>query len=185
MWISLMGIFNHDSTIFDKFNLPKKVDKNVLINQLLLQSAEREILYADPNLLKDYIGYWSAARVDVWEHLFATTKYDYNPIENYDRNEVWSDTEKMLIKIVNRLGIIILDMGRIRGLLKQTVKKMTIKQRLILRTYGRQDNGGLLITSAPILASHAMGIAVVPLTLQATAQKTLHIVVAYTVTSEQ
>lgn len=94
MWISLMGIFNHDSTIFDKFNLPKKVDKNVLINQLLLQSAEREILYADPNLLKDYIGCWSAARVDVWEHLFATTEYDYNPIENYDRNEVWSDTEK-------------------------------------------------------------------------------------------
>ena len=93
MWISLLGIYNHDTTIFDNFILPENVDKNILVNLILLRAAELEILYAEPELLKKYINYWSGTCVHVWEHLLQTTEYTYNPIENYDRNEEWSDNE--------------------------------------------------------------------------------------------
>lgn len=93
MWISVLGIYNHDNTIFDQFILPKHVDKNILVNLILLRAAELEILYAEPELLKKYINYWSGTHAHVWEHLLETTEYTYNPIENYDRNEEWSDTE--------------------------------------------------------------------------------------------
>lgn len=93
MWISLLGLYNHDQTLFDTLKLPKKVDKNILVNLILCRSAELEILYAEPKTLKSYINYWSASRVSIWEHLLKTTEYDYNPIENYDRNEEWTDNE--------------------------------------------------------------------------------------------
>lgn len=52
MWVSILGIYNHDNTIFDHFILPEHVDKNILVNLILFRAAELEILYAEPELLK-------------------------------------------------------------------------------------------------------------------------------------
>ena len=39
------------------------------------------------------IGRWSAKELPIWERLYKTTLLEYNPIENYDRMEEWTEAE--------------------------------------------------------------------------------------------
>ena len=91
--MSLLGLYSYDNTIFDELVLPEALDSSVLVDNLLMDAASLEILYPDPVFLKEAIGRWSAKRIGVWNELYATTQYEYNPIHNYDRTEEWTDTE--------------------------------------------------------------------------------------------
>jgi hypothetical protein len=51
-----------------------------------------EVLYPNPVVFKNLLGVWSQKNLDVWNRLYATTQYEYNPIENYNRYEEGSDT---------------------------------------------------------------------------------------------
>ena len=39
------------------------------------------------------IGRWSAKELPIWDRLYKTTLLEYNPIENYDRKEKWTEDE--------------------------------------------------------------------------------------------
>ena len=82
--LDLMGIYNYDSTVLDLMQIPSVLDRQTLIDNLLMESAEMEILYSNSDLLKRAIGSWSAKNLHVWEKLYDTTQYDYNPIWNKD-----------------------------------------------------------------------------------------------------
>ena len=90
--LSLMGLFNWDKTLFDLFQLPAGLDKETVINNLLAETAELEILYPNPTVLRNLIGVWSRKNLDVWTKLLETTTYEYNPIENYNRYEEGTST---------------------------------------------------------------------------------------------
>ena len=90
--ISPMGLFNWDNTLFDLMQIPAQLDRETLINNILAETAELEVLYANPTVFKSLLGVWSATQIDVWNRLYATTQYDYNPIENYNRYETGSDS---------------------------------------------------------------------------------------------
>lgn len=85
--IDLITIYNYDDTIFDLLQLPKAMNKDDFINNLLLETAELELLYSKPDFLKFAIGAWSKKELDIWEKLEATLHYDYDPIYNTDRTE--------------------------------------------------------------------------------------------------
>lgn len=89
--LSPLGLFNWDSTLFDLMVIPSALDKETLINNLLAETAELEVLYANPVVMKNLIGVWSNKNLDVWNRLYETTQYEYNPIENYNRYETGSD----------------------------------------------------------------------------------------------
>ena len=85
--LDLITIFNYDNTIFDNLQLPASMNKNDFINNLLLETAELELLYSRPDFLKFAIGAWSTKALSIWEKLDATLHYEYNPIYNTDRTE--------------------------------------------------------------------------------------------------
>ena len=89
--MSLLGLYNWDNTILDGFIVPPNVDRETVINNLLRECAELEVLYPQPEALKFFIGEWSKERLPVWTKLESTLHYDYNPINNYDRYEEWTD----------------------------------------------------------------------------------------------
>lgn len=91
--LDLMALYNYDATILCDLVIPADVSRETFIHNLLLETAELEILYPRPDFLKFAIAEWSKKRLPVWEKLEATTKLEYNPIENYDRKEDWTDTE--------------------------------------------------------------------------------------------
>ena len=98
--LSFLGLYNYDPELFSLMTWPDAflgdspaLSKEAFINELLAQTAELEVLYPSPGFMKNMIGIWSKTRVDIWNHLYETTTYDYNPIENYDRTEEGHDTD--------------------------------------------------------------------------------------------
>lgn len=89
--ISPMGLYNWDNTIFDLLVIPEALDRDTLINNLLLETAELEVLYTSPVTFRYAVGQWSKKELDIWERLYATTQYEYDPIENYNRYETGED----------------------------------------------------------------------------------------------
>ena len=89
--MSPLGLYRWDETIFDLMQIPEALDKPTLIDNLLAETAELEVLYPNPVVLKNLVGVWSAKQIDIWNRLYATTQYEYNPIENYNRYETGSD----------------------------------------------------------------------------------------------
>lgn len=91
--LSVYGLYNFDNTIFDNLQLPEGLDKDTLIENLLLECAEFEVLYPNPDLMKFAIGSWSRKELDIWERMVKVLSLEYNPIENYDRMEEFKNTE--------------------------------------------------------------------------------------------
>ena len=89
--LSPLGLYNWDQTIFDLMQIPEELDKDTLVDNLLAETAELEVLYPNPVVFKNLVGVWSAKQIDIWNRLYATTQYEYNPIENYNRYETGSD----------------------------------------------------------------------------------------------
>lgn len=89
--LSVMGLYEWDNTLFDFFQIPSALNKETLINNLMAETAELETLYPNPVVLKNLIGVWSRKNIEVWNRLYATTQYEYNPIENYNRMETGTD----------------------------------------------------------------------------------------------
>ena len=86
--LSLLGLYNWDTTIFDGLKLPKELDKDELINNLLLELAELTILYTDSDFLKQAISSWSNIRLHTWERIARVLYEDYDPFINIKRDEV-------------------------------------------------------------------------------------------------
>lgn len=90
--MTLIGLYNWDNTIFDKLNVPADLNKTTLVNNILLRSGEFEVMYADPDFMKDAIGMFSDTWQPTFERWVKALAIEYNPLENYDRKEDWSDT---------------------------------------------------------------------------------------------
>ena len=90
--LSPLGLYNWDNTIFDLMQIPEELDRDVLVKNILAQTAELEVLYPNPVVFKNLVAVWSQKNLDVWNRLYATTQYEYNPIENYNRYEEGSDS---------------------------------------------------------------------------------------------
>lgn len=89
--MSPLGLYRWDETIFDLMTIPEALDKPTLIDNLLTETAELEVLCPNPVVFKNLVGVWSHKQIDIWNRLYATTQYEYNPIENYNRYEEGSE----------------------------------------------------------------------------------------------
>lgn len=82
--MDLIAAYNYDSTVLDLLEVPDELDRDILIENLLMETAEREIIYTNLGFLKQAIGSWSKKNLGVWNELYKTTQYEYNPIWNKD-----------------------------------------------------------------------------------------------------
>ena len=85
--MTLIGMYNWDDTIFSELVLPTGIDKDLFINSLLLQGGEFEVLYPDPDFMKNAIKIWGMKWFRTFAEWFKGTKAEWNPIYNYDRYE--------------------------------------------------------------------------------------------------
>jgi len=92
--LTLIGLYNYDSTLFDGLTLPEEYDKNVFIDSLLLEHGEKCVLYSNPEFMKYSIGAWGRKWSMELERIAEALQAEYNPIYNYDRFEKWTETDK-------------------------------------------------------------------------------------------
>lgn len=93
-WLSILGLYEWDNTIFDGFKVPNGLDKKMAISRIILDNAELGLVYSKPETVKEMIRVWSAINQMGWAKIWDALSADYNPIHNYDRNEEWTDGEK-------------------------------------------------------------------------------------------
>lgn len=82
---------NAGSSLFQYLTLPTGLDKTTLTDNILMVGGEFETLYSDPIFLKNMIGIWSAREQDTFKRWVDALAIDYAPLENYDRQETWTD----------------------------------------------------------------------------------------------
>lgn len=96
--ISVLGLNKYlapyNKSVFDELVLPEGIDKETLTDNILLKSAEFECIYADPDFLTGAIGLWGKKYYRTIEKWIAALNTEYNPLENYDRIEEWTDKTK-------------------------------------------------------------------------------------------
>lgn len=95
---SLIGMEKINSHLWDDFTWPQTFtndDKETFKVELLSETAELELGYTDSVVMQLMMKAWSRRRAPIWDHLIETTKYDYDPIKNWDRDEHTLDTETL------------------------------------------------------------------------------------------
>lgn len=109
--MSLLGLYNYDESLLDglveslpnRYGIPSGyadsyytdviIDPQTVVENLLVECAEFEILYSDFNALKRIIKIWSAKEKLVWQKMYNTICYKYNPIWNKDGRSVWTEQQ--------------------------------------------------------------------------------------------
>ena len=91
--VSLLGLSRINPGILDELALPDGLDADLVKDNLLAETAELEVIYPDALFMQAMIGRWSQKELPIWTRLYKTTQLDYNPIENYDRTEEWTEGE--------------------------------------------------------------------------------------------
>lgn len=94
--LTLIGMYNfleyQEIDLFQKLTLPDDVDKEVCIQNILMQCDDKELLYPDSAFMIDAIGMWSKKWQRTFQKWIDVLGMEYNPLENYDRQEAWSDS---------------------------------------------------------------------------------------------
>lgn len=90
--LTLIGMYNYDSTLFDGLSLPAYFDKQTLVSTILLAGGEFPCLYPNGDFMKQAITLWSGKNQRYFERLAILMQKDYDPLENYNRREEWDDT---------------------------------------------------------------------------------------------
>ncbi len=93
--MDLIAAYSYDPSVLDLLVLPEGVDRGTLIDNLLMETAEREIIYSNLGFLKQAIGSWSKKNLSVWEELYKTQHYEYNPIWNKDGTILETETRDL------------------------------------------------------------------------------------------
>lgn len=77
----------NDQSLFDSMNIPSEIDAGVLQNSILMRCGEFGVVYSDPEFMQTMINIWSNKWFDTFKKWAIALNKEYNPIENYDRNE--------------------------------------------------------------------------------------------------
>lgn len=92
--ISLWGFYQFSNkTLFDNIKLYEGFDKQILVDLILQQSGELFPFHQQPAYLQANIENWFSRMYEQFKRSYDALYMEYNPIENYDRHEDWSDSE--------------------------------------------------------------------------------------------
>ena len=93
--ITLIGIENYlnpDHSVFEQMQLPVGIDRQILIDTILMRCQEFELLYSDPEFLINAVNVWSRKNYRVFDKWEKALNIEYDPLYNYDRTEEYTDT---------------------------------------------------------------------------------------------
>ena len=99
--LTLYGMYQYDPTLFDGVVLPDGMDKTLMVNQIIRQSGDLFPYYQAPPQVKTAITEWFTRRKNNFAKLWQGFTAEYNPIENYDRQEDSTETPNITHTLSN------------------------------------------------------------------------------------
>jgi len=95
--LTLIGLTDYESQyrrdLWANVTLPEGIEKNLLVNNILMNGGEFEVLYSDPDTARTFIGFWFRRNYRTFEKWINALNIEYEPLYNYDRYEEWTDEE--------------------------------------------------------------------------------------------
>ena len=98
---TILGYYQYDNTFFDTLIVPEFLNREILINEIIVQAGLLETAYSDGDLLKKLIGLWSVARSEDWERMYNALYSEYVPIHNYDKHSTIDNTGQSSVESGN------------------------------------------------------------------------------------
>lgn len=75
--VSFLGLYNYDNTIFDELQVPAGVDKTLVQNTLMMETADLEVMQPDPVIMRPVLGWFSQRRLDAWTRVYTALSSKY------------------------------------------------------------------------------------------------------------
>ena len=91
--ISILGLYRADNNLFNDMVIPAGLDKTELVKNILLEFAELEVIYPDPDIISQALESWSKIRIDAWNKMKTVLYQNYDPFINIKRDEVRTITQ--------------------------------------------------------------------------------------------
>lgn len=85
--VTVIGLYNYNSELFDRMTLPDGIDRDYLVQNILERAGDMPLLYPNYDFMESMINVWAHNEQDIWIKLYNSTKFEYNPIENYDKSD--------------------------------------------------------------------------------------------------
>ena len=89
---STIDLLEADEDLFINLVLPDGVDRDLVIDTILEKYGMQALVRPDPSYMKKHIGVWSRRKLWTWTKLYNTLNLEYNPIDNTDKYEDYTDT---------------------------------------------------------------------------------------------
>lgn len=94
--ITIIGIADYlenveNDDLFKFMDIPEGIEKTVLTDNIMIRGGDFEVIYPDPYFMQKSIGTWSKKWYRTFEKWIEAITTDYDPIENYNRYEEWTD----------------------------------------------------------------------------------------------
>ena len=107
--MTILGLYRYgeynQQDLFQNMKIPAGIDRQDLIDNILEQGAAFEILYPDFEYLQFSIGAWSKRWYRTMEKWLEALSVHYDPLNNYDRHEEWTDTDNVSGKTETAAGV--------------------------------------------------------------------------------
>lgn len=81
---TLLGMYQFDNSILSDYVLPEGMDRDILNGTILDYCGENAVRYGDPDTLHAMINLMFRKNQKVYQELWDTLNYDYDPLLNYD-----------------------------------------------------------------------------------------------------
>lgn len=88
---STIDLLEADEDLFINLVLPEGVDRDLVIETILEKYGMQALVRPDPSYMKKHIGVWSRRKLWTWTKLYDTLNLKYNPIDNTDKYEDYTD----------------------------------------------------------------------------------------------
>lgn len=88
---STIDLLEADDDLFSNMVLPDGVERELVIETIIEKYGMQALVRPDPAFMKKHIGIWSRRKFLTWEKLYNTLHLEYNPIDNTDKYEDYTD----------------------------------------------------------------------------------------------
>lgn len=89
--INITSLYGYDF-LFEKMELDSRLDRDTVINSIMDYNGEFIPMYPEGVLFQSKIGTWSLRIKDGVTRMLDALTSEYNPIENTDRYDEWTET---------------------------------------------------------------------------------------------
>lgn len=93
--LSFLGLYNYDDSLFDALTVPTGVNKETVVNNLMLSTNALSVVYPDPDTLKTALTMFSEMMLPSWQRAFDALKTQYEALYNVDISELETRTPNL------------------------------------------------------------------------------------------